>query len=617
MRAPDLRAVGSRFLGWWRTEAGIGWVMTVVIMGLAFGLRVVGLSQPHEFSFDETYYAKDAWALWHNGYATNWCTPSGTACPPDAIAEAHLGPKEIADANTLILHGTDPCRLITYVKDSDGSADPIRNCQPASPGHPDPEMAVHPEVGKWFIGLGEHLYGMNPFGWRIASVLIGTLMIGVLIRLTRRLTRSNLLAGFAGLLLTFDGLQFVLSRLALLDIFVAFFTLLAVHLMVKDRDWLRARLGGMPVRTGWRSVRQALWRPWLIASGIAWGLGLGSKWDVAYPMVGFGVLFLAWSAGARRRSGERWWLPRSLLTDGVPAFLIVVPLAAIVYVTSWSGWLAHHNAYEQSAISHSQYTSWSGDGKCVGTSWTDKSPKADSHWSTVDNGGVLKHETGINGMLQPFVSLWDYHQDVYTFHTVFLQCTTHPYASQPQGWPLLNRPVGISAENDIKPGAASNPQLNSSTQTCTAPAGSTCLRQVLALGTPVLWWGSAIAALCAIGLWAGARDWRAGIVVVGAASTWVPWFFYADRTIFSYYAISMLPFMILGVVLCLGRFLSGSANRRTAVAILGGTFLVLVILNFAWFWPIYTDGMLARVSPVTLSNFWGNWLSRMWFLRWI
>ena len=31
------------------------------------------------------------------------------------------------------------------------------------------EMVVHPEVGKWLIALGEQLFGMDPFGWRIAA----------------------------------------------------------------------------------------------------------------------------------------------------------------------------------------------------------------------------------------------------------------------------------------------------------------------------------------------------------------------------------------------------------------------------------------------------------------
>ena len=119
-------------------------------------------------------------------------------------------------------------------------------------------MIVHPMVGKYLIGFSESVFGMDPFGWRFASAVVGTLMVLLMIRLVRRLTGSMLLAATAGsLLLCFDGLQFVLSRLALLDIFVAFFCLLAVHLLVMDRDWARARLAravplGTSVRAGAR-----------------------------------------------------------------------------------------------------------------------------------------------------------------------------------------------------------------------------------------------------------------------------------------------------------------------------------------------------------------------------
>ena len=68
-------------------------------------------------------------------------------------------------------------------------------------------------------------------------------MVAVMVRLARRLTGSTLLGCVAGLLLCFDGLQFVLSRLALLDIFLAFFLLCAVACLVADRDWGRAAAG--------------------------------------------------------------------------------------------------------------------------------------------------------------------------------------------------------------------------------------------------------------------------------------------------------------------------------------------------------------------------------------
>ena len=89
-------------------------------------------------------------------------------------------------------------------------------------------MVVHPEVGKWLIALGEKAFGMDPFGWRIAAAVVGALMVLVMCRLARRLTGSTVLGCVAGLLLSFDGLHFVLSRLALLDIFLAFFLLCGV-----------------------------------------------------------------------------------------------------------------------------------------------------------------------------------------------------------------------------------------------------------------------------------------------------------------------------------------------------------------------------------------------------
>ena len=90
-------------------------------------------------------------------------------------------------------------------------------------------MVVHPEVGKWLIALGEKAFGMDPFGWRISAAVVGSLMVLVMCRLARRLTGSTLLGCVAGLLLCFDGLHLVLSRLALLDIFLAFFLLCAVR----------------------------------------------------------------------------------------------------------------------------------------------------------------------------------------------------------------------------------------------------------------------------------------------------------------------------------------------------------------------------------------------------
>ena len=530
------RASGLRFEDRWTS-----WLWALAVTGLAFLLRVWHLGTPKEFAFDETYYAKDAWSMLRFGYVRDY----------------------IDNANDLILTGkaTD-----SIFKDT-------------------PSMVVHPEVGKWLIALGEKAFGMDPFGWRIAAAVIGSLMVLVMCRLVRRLTGSTLLGCVAGLLLTFDGMHLVLSRLALLDIFLAFFLTCAAACLVADRAWWRRRLaeripdGGVdPGSFG--PLRGTLVRPWLIAAGVSFGLAAGTKWTALYPLAAFGLLVWVWSAGARRSFGIRgaWW--KSALTDGVAAFVQIVGVAFIVYVTTWTGWLINAQEYEQSTLSASQYTKYDG-GK---------------PWPTRDEPDA----SGLGEITQSLRSLASYHHDVYVFHTKFLNDSTHSYQSQPSGWLLLNRTVGISAESDIQPGE----------QGCAAPAGSKCLRVVTVLGTPVLWWGACLALLYAAVMWVGARDWRFGFALVGTLATWLPWLRYDDRPIFLFYASAALPFMVIAVALALGALVSAGpvgSPRRTLGVVAAGSFVVLVILNFAWFWPVWTGELLTQ----------GEYNMRMWFRAWI
>jgi dolichyl-phosphate-mannose--protein O-mannosyl transferase len=519
-----------------RDDRLFGWVATLAVTALAGFLRLWNLGRPNKFLFDETYYAKDAWSLLHHGYVTGY----------------------VPKADEQIIAG----KVDGLFTDS-------------------PSMVVHPEMGKWVIAVGEHFFGMTSFGWRVSAAVVGTLMVLVLIRLVRRLTGSTLLGCTAGLLLTVDGLHFVLSRSALLDIFLAFFLLCAVSCLVADRDWGRLRMARL-VPTGYRTtvadwgpVRGLLWRPWRLAAGVFFGLACATKWNAMIPLAAFGLLVWMWDAGARRSLGVRNPRLRSAVVDAVPAFFYLVVVALVVYVLTWTGWLLHADVYEQ-ALSNTQYG---------------------PYWGTYleqDAHGFFPE------LLESLRSLWNYHQDVFTFHTRFLNDATHSYQSKPQWWLVLNRPVGMQADLGIEPGVDG----------CAAPAGSTCLRQVLLLGTPVLWWGGVLALVYSVYAWLAKRDWRHGVVLVGLLSTWLPWVRYDDRPIFSYYAVSILPFTIIAVTLLIGVLMGGptaSYQRRLWGTAVAGAFVVLVVVNFAWFWPVYTGELIT--TP--------DWLKRIWFRQWI
>jgi dolichyl-phosphate-mannose--protein O-mannosyl transferase len=111
-------------------------------------------------------------------------------------------------------------------------------------------------------------------------------------------------------------------------------------------------------------------------------------------------------------------------------------------------------------------------------------------------------------------------------------------------------------------------------------------------------------------LWAARRDWRAGAVLAGVVAGYLPWFFFQERTIYSFYAVAFVPFLVLAVTMCLGLILGGpkaSALRRQWGAAAVGAYLLLAVANFAWLLPVLS----AETIP------YADWARRMWWKSWI
>jgi dolichyl-phosphate-mannose-protein mannosyltransferase len=527
-----------------RSDPVWGWLAPLIITILAGVLQFWSLTTPHKITFDETYYAKDAYSLLVKHYAANFASDGN-------------------DDN-----GSEADKIINQGSTKDIFA-------------PGVNKVVHPEVGKWMIAGGEWMFGMTPLGWRFSSAFVGTLMVLVLCRLVRRLTGSTLLGCVAGLLLALDGLHFVMSRFALLDIFVAFWLLCAVHCLVADRDWARLKLARLhetsppPGSSGFGPVRGMLLRPWRFAAGVCFGLACGTKWSAAFVLVGFMFLAWAWDSGLRRSLGVTWAPVKSFLVDAVPSAFSIFFVALVVYIVSWMGFLTHAQMFEDA------FAPVGGADEPV--------------WGSVDDHPTNK----VEDVLHDLHILWDYHREVYDFHTgSYLASQTHPFQSHPGGWLLINRPLGIDATS------------GDSSVVAGCPAGDTCVRQVLAIGTPVLWWGGFFCLVAGLGYWLTRRDWRFGIAIVGVLTTWLPWFRYDDRQIFYYYGVSIIPFTIIATTLILGKVL-GRADatpvRRAVGATIGGLFVIGVALNFAYFYPILTDHVLTNSA----------WNDRMWLTHWI
>ena len=442
------------------------WLVPAITGGLGGILRFVRLDTPRSLVFDETYYVKDGYSLLVSGYERSW-------------------PEK---ANDSFIAGNPGVLLDT------------------------PEYVVHPPVGKWMIAAGMWLFGPdNPFGWRFAAALTGTLSVFLLALIAQKLFSSLTMGAVAGVLLAVDGHHLVMSRTSLLDIFLMFWVLAAFGALLLDRDdgrrRLAARLGRQAAACpdGIPSAVQLASGPWLgvrwwrIVAGVCLGLAVGTKWSGLFFLAGFGLLTVFWDLSARRVAGISGWISGGILKDGVPAFLTVVPAAALTYAATWTGWFRSQDAY----FRH----------------WADTNPSA--QWGWLPNA---------------VRSLAHYHLEAYKFHQGL--SADHPYEASAWSWLVLGRPTSFFYES---------PQ----------PGSPGCQTGQLHLGHPFrgqsrdlverggLPRGPALLVGRPAGLACRCHPRRSRF-------GYLPWFLYPERTMFYFYAVSFEPFLVLALAYCLG-----------------------------------------------------------------
>jgi dolichyl-phosphate-mannose-protein mannosyltransferase len=489
-----------------------GWLGPLGLTVVAGLMRFWGLTSRKGIYFDEVYYTHDAYTLFHHGYEQD------TTC--------------------------------------------------TGPG-----FVVHPPLGKWLMGLSEWLFGHTDcaggrhgdpeLGWRFASAVCGTLAVLVLARVARRMFRSTLLGCFAGLVMAFDGLEFVQSRIGILDIFLMTGLVLALACLVADRDDGRRRLAarldaavaagtGSAVATVGRGPRLGV-RPWRVLCGVCLGLSLGVKWSAIYTVVGFAALALAWDVGARRSAGVERPLRSFLRKDSAGWFGCFVPLPFVLFLGTWIGWFVTRGGYDRERY---------GDG---------------------------------HGLVNILRSWADYQKQIYVFHDHL--STPHPYESKPFSWLVLGRPVDYDFTS-----------LKYGQDGCHLRGG--CYKEILAIGNPAVWWIGTLALVGTLALWVVRRDWRAALIMVSFVTSFVPWLAFPQRTMFFFYALPLLPFMVLGITAMAGLILGGRAItelRALVGALIVGVYAIIVVLLFVYFYPILANQMISIPA----------WRARMWFPGWI
>ena len=137
-----------------------------------------------------------------------------------------------------------------------------------------PYEITHPPLGKLIISLGISLFGMTPFGWRFSGTLFGVLMLPILYVFAKKLFGGRLAPAACTTLMATDFMHFVQTRIATIDTYAVFFTLLMylfMYLFVSE-----GRLRDLAL------------------CGVSFGLGAASKWTCFYAGAGLAVIWVIW-----------------------------------------------------------------------------------------------------------------------------------------------------------------------------------------------------------------------------------------------------------------------------------------------------------------------------------
>ncbi|MCX7748675.1 MAG: phospholipid carrier-dependent glycosyltransferase [Clostridia bacterium] len=399
----------------------------------------------------------------------------------------------------------------------------------------EPAEKTHPPLGKLMISIGIGMFGMNPFGWRIAGVLFGALMIPLMYLFGKKIFKKRFYAFCTAFLMMFDFMLFVQSRIGTVDVFMVFF-ILAMYYCIYDFYQKKS------YEVGIKNTLQPLF-----LTGIFLGLGVSCKWISAFGAVGIILLIILakyhelrdyYAAKAGYNLGKGYigsisqmiqkskkvnqemvikkypWVQNYMQSNvkktvlGILLFLIVLP--SIIYFLSYIPIL-------------------------------------------------LKYESGFKGFFESQSYMLGYHAGT---------SEVHQFSSPWWSWPFMTTPLGLTSRGDIPYGKALS---------------------IVDMGNPLIWWVGIIAVIATVFLVIKKGDKRMMPIITAFAFLYIPWAF-VPRVIFIYHFFACVPFMILCIVYIIKQLCDKIPSARKGVY----GYLAAIFLLFILFYPIISGTMVDK-----------------------
>ncbi|HEV8254592.1 MAG TPA: phospholipid carrier-dependent glycosyltransferase [Vicinamibacteria bacterium] len=176
-------------------------------------------------------------------------------------------------------------------------------------------------------------------------------------------------------------------------------------------------------------------------------------------------------------------------------------------------------------------------------------------------------------------AIWRYHANLQA---------THPYFSKWYTWPWLGRPTWYYFNSECDGG---------------------CVRGIVAIGNPALWWVSVPVTLWALVTGARDRDPRRLFTGLGFCALYLPWGISPRTLNYSHYLFEAIPYACLSLGLLLDRCWDDPRLRHLARG-----YVVLVLVLFFYFLPFL---IALRVPADWFNASWHDVRPWTWFRSWV
>jgi len=177
-----------------------------------------------------------------------------------------------------------------------------------------------------------------------------------------------------------------------------------------------------------------------------------------------------------------------------------------------------------------------------------------------------------------FSNILTYQKHMYNYHSN-LQAA-HPFFSSWWEWPIIKRPLWLYMGQNLPPNTISS---------------------IVAMGNPAVWWTGSIAAIAAAIIVLFKKEKGMYVILIGAASLYLPWIVASRKLLFIYHFFATVPFIVLCTTYCLMILRRKFPKFKYVIFV----YLSIVLVMFIMFYPLLS-GMIVSKSYATAYLKWFN-----------